>query len=66
MFGGSVIPGTGEELLSDLTLDIIDYKWIASCRKIPLLKKAIKLIEQDGKHLNYFLEFYNLFFRIYM
>jgi hypothetical protein len=37
------------ELLSELTLDIIDYEWIEKQTKASFLKKAIRLIEEDGK-----------------
>jgi len=35
--------------LGDLTLQKISFEWIKECKKIKLLKKAIKLIEEDGK-----------------
>ncbi|EGR34072.1 tpr domain conserved [Ichthyophthirius multifiliis] len=38
------------ELLSDLTLDQIDYEWIENQKKASFLKKAIRLIEEDGDY----------------
>ena len=53
MFGGLYPDGTataGPELLSDLTLEKIDYDWIKTQTKASFLKKAIKIIEEDGKN----------------
>lgn len=51
MFGGLYPEGTGgpvPDLLTDLTLEKIDYDWIKEQKKPSFLKKAIKLIEEDG------------------
>ncbi|KAL4473939.1 hypothetical protein ABPG72_000301 [Tetrahymena utriculariae] len=53
MFGGLYPETGGQELLSDLTLEKIDYDWIEKQNKPNFLKKAIKLIEEDG---NYFVD----------
>ena len=47
MYGGTNVSG-GVDSLSDLTLDKIDFEWIKSCKKIKFLKKALRLIEEDG------------------
>lgn len=62
MFGGLYPDGTGgpgPELLADLSLEKIDYDWIKEQKKPNFLKKAIKLIEEDGKEMSlFFLSFY--------
>ncbi len=37
------------EFVEDVELEKIDYEWIKGQKKISLLKKAKKLLEQDGK-----------------
>lgn len=42
---------TGEataELLSDITIDKIDFEWVEQAKKISHLKKALRLLEEDG------------------
>lgn len=41
---------------NDLKLDDITYEWMETCTDLRLLKKAIKLIEEDG---NYFIDLKN-------
>ena len=38
------------ESLEDITIEKIDFDWIKSCAKIPYLKRAIRVIEQDGDY----------------
>lgn len=47
MYGGTH-PEINNSTLSELTLDKIDFDWIKKQTKIKFLKKAIKLIEEDG------------------
>ena len=49
MFGGVTTPSGDTNLLSDLTLDNVDFDWVKKTTKVSHLKKAIKLIEDDGK-----------------
>lgn len=61
MFGGLYPDGHGKEapeLLADLTLEKIDYDWIKEQKKPNFLKKAIKLIEEDGKKMTMIVNFY--------
>lgn len=48
MFGDSV--PLASDSLADLRLENIDFEWVTECKKISLLKKAIRLIEDDGKN----------------
>lgn len=48
MYGGTH-PEISNSTLSELTLDKIDFDWIKKQTKIKFLKKAIKLIEEDGR-----------------
>lgn len=41
-------PNISNITLSELTLDKIDFDWVKSQKKIKFLKKALKLIEEDG------------------
>lgn len=44
---------TGEataELLSDITIDKIDFEWVEQAKKISHLKKALRLLEEDGDY----------------
>ncbi|KRX03752.1 hypothetical protein PPERSA_04260 [Pseudocohnilembus persalinus] len=38
------------ELLSDLTIEKIDFEWVQKTTKMSHLKKGVKLIEQDGDY----------------
>ena len=38
-----------EIALNDLALDNISYEWIEQCNKPAYLKKALRLIEEDGR-----------------
>lgn len=49
MFGDST-QNLEVNLLSDLTLDKVDFDWIKNAKKISHLKKALKLIEEDGDY----------------
>jgi hypothetical protein len=36
------------EAKDEVTLEKVDFEWVKSTTKIPRLKKALKLLEQDG------------------
>ena len=40
----------GDNNTNDISLDKIDYEWVESTDKIVRLKKALKLLEQDGSY----------------
>lgn len=34
----------------DITIDKIEFDWIAQCNKVSYLKKAVRVIEEDGDY----------------
>jgi hypothetical protein len=40
---------TPEVSLQELTLDNITFDWIEKTTRVPYLKKALRLIEEDGR-----------------